>query len=303
MRVSPHSSPEPRRLGYKRFSVIVPVFDQWALVPNLLSSLRNQTLSKDSFEVILVDNGSPEMKVPVDLEDNVKVMKCGTPGSYAARNHGAAYAKGDWLVFTDADCQPWRDWLRSIDEACLIFEGTRTLVAGSVEVFSPAAKPNFWEMYDMVRGIPQERYVLGGYAATANLTVPRAVFEELGGFDDGRFSGGDADLCRRARAKGTGIVFLRDARVYHPARATWEEISTKARRVKGGQLSAGSFKQRLSWAFRTLSPPIRGGWRFLTTNSYPLRYRLVAVLVLLRVWLVELRELFRLCAGAPAERR
>lgn len=303
MRVSSDKPPESEQfVGNERFSVIVPVFEQWALVPNLLCCLRAQTLSKNCFEVILVDNGSSEMKVPAELDSNVKVMKCATPGSYAARNFGAAHSQADWLVFTDADCQPSSNWLRLIGQTCT-YKGDRALIAGSVEVFSPAARPNPWEIYDMIRGIPQEQYVRRGYAATANLAIPRAVFARLGGFDIRRFSGGDADLCRRARAKGYGILFVRDAKVEHPARATWDEISTKARRIKGGQLTAGSLMRRLSWGFRTLFPPVRGGWRFLTTNSYPVRYRLTAVLVLLQIWFVEVEELFRLCAGAGAERR
>ena len=304
MQVSPYTPHDRTEISAtKRFSVVVPVFEQWGLVPKLLSCLRDQALSKELFEVILVDNGSSSIDVPDKLQDNVHVLRCETPGSYAARNRGAERATGDWLVFTDADCQPSRDWLFYMEEACGALKGARTLVAGPVQVFSPAENPNCWEIYDIIRGIPQERYVRRGYAATANLAVPRTVFEELGGFDGRRFSGGDADLCRRALAKGCDIVFVPGPTVNHPARATWEEISTKARRIKGGQLTAGSLKRRLRWTLGTVSPPARAVWHFLTKSCYPLRYRLIAILVLFRVWLVELRELCRLCAGAEAERR
>mgnify|MGYP006211928607 CR=1 FL=1 len=37
-------------------SVIVPVFNQWQLVPVLLEGLSRQSLSRDEFEVLLVDN-------------------------------------------------------------------------------------------------------------------------------------------------------------------------------------------------------------------------------------------------------
>ena len=59
--------------------------------------------------------------------------------------------------------------------------------------------PGLWEIYDALRGIPQARYVAHGYATTANLSVPKAKFETLSGFDPSRLSGGAAEFCRRAR--------------------------------------------------------------------------------------------------------
>ena len=178
-----------------------------------------------------------------------------------------------------------------------------TPVAGPVEVVALSARPGAWEIYDMVKGIPQERYIARGYAATANLAVSRRLFYRLGGFDAARFSGGDADFCRRAAAAGHPVVLAKEARVEHPARATWEEIATKARRVKGGQLAAGSPRRRLMWLARTLLPPVTAAWRFLGSSRHPLRYRLVAILVQMRIWAVELAEAARLAAGRPAERR
>lgn len=284
------------------FSVIVPVYIHWHLAPGLLDRLERQTLPADRFEVILVDNGSPQFEPPEHLPDNVQILRCDTPGSYAARNLGASRAKGDWLVFTDADCRPQPAWLAGLDEARrLADEGA--LIAGAVKVVAQSARPGGAEIYDVVKGIPQERYVARGYAATANLAVPMAVFRELGGFDGKRFSGGDADLCRRAVAAGHALVFARTMCVEHPARTTWREIATKARRIKGGQIKAGSTSRRLMWLLRTLAPPLRGAWEFLNDTRHPLRHRLVAIAVLMRLWLVELGEVLLLVAGRSPERR
>ncbi|MBN7762750.1 glycosyltransferase [Nitratireductor aquibiodomus] len=299
-----HEASEKPRLEKRRYiSVVVPVYEQWDLVPTLIACLHKQTLSIDLFEIILVDNGSLKPNVPNRLPENVHVTSCAVPGSYAARNHGAAMAKGDWLAFTDADCQPHEGWLFSIYQAGPASDLDRTLLAGSVVLFSPRERPNIWEKYDIVRGIPQERYVSRGYAATANLALPKALFDELGGFEAARFSGGDAELCRRARAIGCDLIYCGRARVNHPARATWQEISIKARRIKGGQIRAGSLRRRVVWGLSTLAPPVRGVWRFLASPTHPTHYKLAAVLVLMRVWLVEVVELLRLCAGTRAERR
>lgn len=284
------------------FSIIVPVYLQWQLIPALLERLDSQIFPRDRFEVILVDNGSPGVSLLSNPADNTQVFHCQAPGSYAARNHGALKARGDWLIFTDADCLPASDWLHKIDES-VGQHGSRTLIAGAVEVVSSTNKPGAWEVFDIVKGIPQERYVARGYAATANLAVPSTIFRLLGGFDQQRLSGGDADLCRRAGAAGYRVVYQPHARVAHPARKTWAEISTKTRRIKGGQVSAGSSGRRLIWVLRTAVPPVRAAWHFFRARQHPLLHRLVAILVLGRVWMVELTETIRLVAGGTPERR
>lgn len=300
----PASSADTMPIGATtpRFSVVVPVYEQWHLVPDLLHSLDRQSVPCDRFEVILVDNASPRFVPPPNMSANTRLLHCEMPGSYAARNYGARQARGDWLVFTDADCLPAPDWLAKLNEG-IGRHGRNSLIAGSVEMVGSTAAPGVWEIYDIVKGIPQERYVAHGYAATANFAVSTAVFEALGGFDNRRFSGGDAEFCRRAGAAGYPLALVGEARVGHPARTTWMEIATKARRVKGGQLAAGSSTRRLFWLLRTMIPPVRGTWYFLCARHHPLRHRLIATLVLGSVWAVELAETARLAADRPPERR
>lgn len=280
------------------FSVVVPVYRQWHLAGKLLASLAAQTLPRASFEVILVDNGSPE--VPALDAPGVMVLRCEAPGSYAARNLGAAAARGRWLAFTDADCVAAPDWLATLHAAALA--GAERLLAGTVRMVASSARPGASEIYDLVKGIPQERYIRRGYAATANLAVPRAVFERLGGFDSGRFSGGDAEFCRRAGRAGVTIALVGEAVVKHPARTSWAEIATKARRIKGGQMTANA-----AWRHRTLAgtliPPVFGFWRFLTDRRHAPARRLVAAAVLFGVWTVEIDEALRLRRGKARERR
>lgn len=284
-------------------SVIVPVYQQWHLVPALIECLERQTLPASSFEVLLVDNGSTDFNPPSELPANTRVLRCPTPGSYAARNEGARNARGAWFVFTDGDCRPRTDWLSNLQSAIAGLSDNRTLLAGAVEIVPSSARPNPYEIYDMVGGIPQSRYVGRGYGATANLAVSRRTFEAVGGFDATRFSGGDAEFCRRAGAAGHAIAYVANAGVDHPARSTWRELATKARRVKGGQLSSGPRKRRLLWAAATFVGPLRNGYYLVVANRQPTRYKLVALAVMMRLWLVELGEVLRLGLGGGPERR
>ncbi|MCC5860259.1 MAG: glycosyltransferase [Ectothiorhodospiraceae bacterium] len=284
-------------------TVIVPVYEQWHLVPRLLEKLREQTLAQQAFEVLLVDNGSSEFTPPQDLPTNTRVLRCFTPGSYAARNHAAEQARGQWLVFTDADCLPAADWLEHLMNHAAKDSQANTLLAGGVRMIPSSTQPTAYEMYDLVKGIPQARYVSQGYAATANLALPAALFRALGGFDAQRYSGGDADFCRRAVSQGAELRYVPEVVVDHPARTQWRQLATKARRVKGGQLTAGSARQRLVWLLRTFTPPLRAFWQFLRARHVPVRYRVTAVAVQMRIWGVEILEVFRLVFAFTPERR
>jgi GT2 family glycosyltransferase len=282
-----------------RVSVVVPVHRQWALVPALLEALAAQTFGPAGFEVILANNAAPRPAPPLALPANARIVAAPAPGAYAARNAGAAAARGRLLAFTDADCRPDPGWLAALAAAAAAQPGG--LLAGPVRVTPPPA-PNAFAIYDMVRGIPQAAYVARGYAATANLAVPAAVFRALGGFDADGFSGGDARFCRRAGAAGHRVRLVPDATVAHACRTSWAALATKARRIKGGQVAAGPLPRRLAWTLRSLAPPLRESLGFLRA-PHPARHRLTAVGVRFRLWGVELAETARLLAGGAPERR
>lgn len=284
-------------------SVIVPVYEHWDRATALIDALQRQSLPPDRFEVLLVDNGSRNFSPPAQLPANVHVYRCHTPGSYAARNFGIKHAKGRWIVFTDADCLPDCRWLENLLNEAAQAGSRPTLVAGRVDVIALSDRPGAYEIYDVVKGIPQAWYVSRGYAASANLAAPATTVRNLNGFDESRYSGGDFDFCRRAAQAGVALRYAPDAVVKHPARDTWAALETKARRVKGAHLVSGSAGRRVYWLVRTFSPPVIAIYRFLTSSGMPFRCRLVAVLVQFRIWWVEIREVFRLIGSSTPERR
>lgn len=286
-----------------RYSIIIPVFNQWHLVPRLFDCLRRQSSTNGEFEVLAIDNGSRDFHPLVGLPDNFRILTCDTPGSYAARNKGIEAAIGTCLVFTDADCEPADNWLAEIDHALKTHDRESTLIAGSVHVtVSNGDAPNSYQIYDIVKGIPQEHYVRRGYGATANLCVPVAVIHKIGLFDETRYSGGDADLCRRALKNGFRLVYLPEAIVRHPARDSWHALSAKARRVKGGQLTAGSMRSRMFYFIRSFLPPVLAISRFVSQRHLPGRFRMIAILMQFRIWVVDMQEALRISLGSHPER-
>lgn len=285
------------------FSVVVPVYNQWHLIPSLLERLAYQSLPQTAFEVLLVDNGSDVFDPPRTLPSNVHLHACATPGSYAARNVGIRHSKGEWLVFTDADCLPKVSWLQSIMTAAVNAKESPVVIAGPIEMVVGGGQLNPYQIYDVVKGIPQRWYVSRGYAATANLAAPATLVRMMRGFDGRLFSGGDADFCRRAARVGASLKYVEAAVVEHPARDSWHAIATKARRIKGAHLTSGTYASRCVWFIRTLLPPFIAFWRFWRTSSHPMRFRATAAMVQVRLWGVEVWEAVRLLASIDPERR
>ena len=165
-----------------RATVVVPVFQDQEGVVSCLEALARQSLPQEHFEIVVVDNGSvPEIEIPQGIISNVSLATCGTPGSYAARNKGAAVAQGRYLAFTDADCVPDTNWLKNGIRA-LEQENREIIVGGHVE-FTPPPRHTMFSLYQMAVGFQQEENILRkGFSATANLFCRRETFQRVGPF-------------------------------------------------------------------------------------------------------------------------
>jgi glycosyltransferase involved in cell wall biosynthesis len=192
-------------------SVIVPVRNGAGLLPELLSSLANQTLESTRFEVIVVDNDSSDGTAQVAESHGARVVQEPIANRSRARNCGAAAARSSLYAFTDADCVADSRWL----ERLLASAELAPLVAGDVKL-RVSERPNAIERFEALWRFGQAAWVEQGWAATANLLVHADAFAAIDGFDPTwRHIGEDADFCLRARRHGYALAFCADAIVEH----------------------------------------------------------------------------------------
>ncbi len=90
----------------KRFSVIVPVYNVEKFLPECIDSILSQTF--DNYEVVLVDDGSPDNSGHICDEyalkhSQIKVVHKENGGLSDARNFGINAAEGEYLIFIDSD--------------------------------------------------------------------------------------------------------------------------------------------------------------------------------------------------------
>ncbi len=193
-------------------SVIVPARNAAGTLPALLRGLAAQTLPRERFEVIVVENGSSDGTAQVAAAGGARVVQEHIANRARARNRGAQQALGRHYAFTDADCIPQPGWLEALSSCA----HQAPLMAGEVRTrVSP--RPNKIERFESLWRFGQEAWVASqGWAATANLLVQADAFRAIGGFDPSwRRIGEDVDFCFRARDGGYGLAFCRGAVVEH----------------------------------------------------------------------------------------
>jgi GT2 family glycosyltransferase len=232
-----HAAPplpdDPRLRGYGRFglpggdrppvSVVVPFLGSPEEGEELALALRALRV-RDGDEVIVVDNGA-QATLPGGA-----VHAPEQASSYYARNAGADRASGEWLLFLDADCRPRPTLIddyfaERIDERCGAIAG---------RVMAAPGQDALVARYARSRGhLSQAAHMRDDhlpYGITANLLVRRAAFDELGGFQEGLRSGGDADLCWRLQDAGWTIAYREPAAVEHLHRESVAALGRQAAR-------------------------------------------------------------------------
>jgi len=97
-------------------SVVVPTYNEERNIEKCLKSLSEQTIPRESFEVIVVDGQSKDRTTEIAKKFAEKVIQQVSKGVGGARNDGVRIAEGNIIATTDADCEANNQWLETILE-------------------------------------------------------------------------------------------------------------------------------------------------------------------------------------------
>lgn len=199
-----------------RVSVVVPTYQAGPLLEQQLAALAAQTWT-GPLEVLVCDNGSTDGSTDrvASYPYTRLVDASARRGPGPARNIGAAEARGDVLLFCDADDLVSEVWVAAMAEALTEHD----VVAGRSDLSrlnSPRVRAS--------RPLPEGLQAAGWgppYAGAGNLGIRTEVFLALGGFDESLLHLEDVDLSWRLQVAGHALHYEPRATVHVRLRPTW----------------------------------------------------------------------------------
>ena len=206
-------------------SIIIPARDEEKSLPNLLKSLNSQTYK--ALEVIVVDDESTDDTAMIAAAHDAKVLsteesELESGGKSAACWIGAEKAKGEWLLFLDADTYFVND--RALESVADQYLNQQDKGLLSIQPFHEIKKvyetasivPNIMVMagvnrYSLLGGHIEERGAFGPFLLTT-----RKQYEESGGHRtilDSHMD--DIELAKRYKETGLPVNVFSGKEVVH----------------------------------------------------------------------------------------
>ena len=206
-------------------SLVVPTHGRSDLIRGLLDTLHQQTLAPDRFEVVAVDDGSPE-PVEIDPKDHpfsVRLLRQANAGPGAARNLAFDHCRAPLALILNDDAVPAPELLEGHVQAHASCAG-KTAVLGSFHFAPDVLDSPFVRLLDrtnLLFDFPGLRP--GGlhdwrFFWTCNLSLPLAALRSVGGFDSDRFREAiveDVELGYRLEQEGWQILHRDDLVCHH----------------------------------------------------------------------------------------
>lgn len=212
------AAPEP---ATPAVSVVIPIRDGAELVTSTLPSLLRQDVDRP-YEVVVVDNGSRDatralLAEAAGTSSRLRIVDEARPGCGRARHAGVAASRGSLLLFVDADMEAVPGLVRAHLEA---HEGLDSgCVIGNIR--SAPRKHPFERMLAYIYDGPREslasRPLEYGDCWPGNMSLPRDLYDRLGGFDDryADLGGEEWDFSQRLAQAAVPLRYAPAALTHH----------------------------------------------------------------------------------------
>lgn len=164
-------------------SVIVPAYNEEVELPQTLSAIRTAAEQAGiSYEIVLADDGSTDETAAIGRDFGANVIAINSRHIAAARNAGARAARGDILLFVDADTRISGENITQL-QCALADDGC---AGGGARLQFDRELPRWGRIFFRIFSAIYFGFGLG---AGAFLFTTRENFEKIGGFDERYFAG------------------------------------------------------------------------------------------------------------------
>ena len=212
-------------------SIILPTYNRLQMLQQVVSSLRTQDYPHDSFEIIIINDGSPDDTAqwlaaqPAVLEGIAfKYINGQQGGPCRARNAGIAAARGELLAFIDDDCIAEPDWLRQL--AMMMGDKQQVSVGGRIIPFECDSLISRYCTHINYNDTAVRANKSLPFLNAANMLLRTQILELTGKFDESLTLPMAEDYELSCRMRDHGITFLAcpDAIVHHRNKDTFQSI-------------------------------------------------------------------------------
>lgn len=218
-------------------SVVVPTYNRLETLAHVVPTLLAQDLARDAYEVLICDSnssdGTAEYLAQVsERHPTVRHLPGAYSGRAAARNAGIAAARGEIVLFNDADILASNDLLST--HLRRHRENERIAVVGLEVQVKDLAGYEFKREHPEARGHlhpPSRKKLSWLYFLTGNASARRADLVEAGCFDESFTGYGHEDLELGYRLHRLGVEILYEPRAvnYHCQDVAYEDQKQKMR--------------------------------------------------------------------------
>ena len=201
-------------------SVIIPNHNRSEALKITLENLAKQTLARQDFEVLVVDDGSTDNSMEILQEyhhrSGFNFLQQSQSGPAVARNNGVLKTSGEICVFLDADMVPKTNLL---EQYLLAHRNKESGIAiGRLLTWKDTDDCLFERVTRMenFHDLGENPFEMEFYhLASGNFSIRREAFRKLGGFDRQLIMTEDTDLGFRAKQLGIPLSYCPEAIGYH----------------------------------------------------------------------------------------
>jgi glycosyltransferase involved in cell wall biosynthesis len=182
-------------------SVIIPAHNEEDYIGRTLTSIVNSAYK--NYELIVVCDACSDKTEEISKKYTDKIYSVNFKNVSKARNHGASHARGDILIFTDADTICSDNYFSSIIGA--INSG---FDYGCAEAISESGTKKGKFIMELMNSSNKNNKTVGG-----NCFVKKEHFSKIDGFNDNFRIGEDTDLGDRLGKNGAQYIFIKNSHV------------------------------------------------------------------------------------------
>lgn len=204
-------------------SIVICTKNEAMNIRNALDSLIENNVMNQKVEVIVVDGYSTDETAQIVSEYPVKLLYESTGTRGGASNVGWKNAKGDIIVYTNADCLFSKDWISNILKS---LSDPKTAAAGGIDLTPPVTTSYFEKasgLLDELRIFPKHRLGLVFRLRGCNVAYRKSALIRCNGFDESFHFAEETELQYRLYKIGYNLAFDPSIVVYHKRRSSLTE--------------------------------------------------------------------------------